>query len=88
MIDGTDIIDCIQNKVNEIAKTRWENCYKNDLKFWISRCFSEDYKEDHLILTINHCNICFSRILYPRPKDFYELDTLEEIMESLYNQTM
>jgi hypothetical protein len=87
----TNIIDCIQAMVDQIAESKWAEDYKDggDLNFWVSRCFdNKEDKNEKIILTINHMGWKYSRVLYPQQDSFYGLSPLEEIMVSLYNQTM
>lgn len=81
-----DILKCIQDKIDFIVK----EMYKDDQcppiyivsNLWINE------NTQKIILTCNHCQQSFSRVLFPTEDSFYGYESLGDIVISLYNQTM
>lgn len=91
-IRGFDIVDAIQYMVlriqNECFASESED---GDLQFITSCLYEEDNNTklscNKIILTIQHGRWTNSRVLFPA-RGIYGFDHLEDIMRSMYNQTM
>lgn len=83
---GMDIIGIIEEKVEELAKKRWNNdsCPP---KFWVS-LNNEDMNNQSIMITISHCGYKFTEKLFPRKDTEYGYECLLNQMINLYNQTM
>jgi len=89
---GFDIIEAIQYAVDKIQEERFaEESEDGDLEFIVSCLYEEndksEYSTDKIILTIKHSKWTNSRLLFP-VKEYYGFEFLEDIMRSMYNQTM
>lgn len=79
-----DIIDCLQEKVNEIAEIK----YANDIckpKFIVSLLNEKEHK---ILLTVKHLGFCMTNVVFPDLECNYGYPNLEEQIKWLYNQTM
>lgn len=91
-IRGCDIVDAIQYMVQRLQNECFaEESEDGDLQFIVS-CLYEEGKEGELstnkiILTVKHDKWTNSRVLFPTT-GIYGFDRLEDIMRSMYNQTM
>ena len=91
-IRGHDIVDAIQYMVQRLQNECFaEESEDGDLQFIVS-CLYEEDKDGELstrkiILTIKHGKWTNSRVLFPGG-NMYGFDHLEDIMRSMYNQTM
>ncbi|KAA9007303.1 hypothetical protein F4V43_02110 [Paenibacillus spiritus] len=87
-----DIIQCIQEKVDKI----FDEIYSiNECQpaFTISLLFegAGDNKHDmehKIVLTVEHNDFAFSKVIFPNVKNTYGYESLEEEMRYLYNRTM
>lgn len=81
-----DILKCIQDKINDISK----QMYSSDEcppQFTVSNLWiNEDTQK--IILTCNHCQQSFSRVLFPIKENYWGYDSLGNMIKDLYNQTM
>lgn len=83
---GIDIINIIEERVQEMAKTHWGNdsCPP---KFWVS-LNNEDMDNQSIMITIKHCGFKFTEKLFPRKDTEYGYDSVINQMINMYNQTM
>ena len=83
---GIDVINIIQERVQEIAKTHWES---DDCRpeFWVS-LNNEDMNNQSIMITINHCGFKFTEKLFPRKDTEYGYESVINQMINMYNQTM
>lgn len=91
-IRGCDIVDTIQYMVQRLQNECFaKESEVGDLQFIVS-CLYEEGKDgepstNKIILTIKHDKWTNSRVLFPTT-GIYGFDRLEDIMRSMYNQTM
>lgn len=83
---GIDIINIIEEKVEELAKDKWQNdsCPP---EFWVS-LNNEDINNQSIMITISHCGYRFTERLFPRKNTEYGYECLLNQMINMYNQTM
>ena len=91
-IRGHDIVDAIQYMVQRLQHECFaEESKDGDLQFIVSCLYEEDnntkLSANKIILTIKHNKWTNSRVLFPGGS-MYGFDHLEDIMRSMYNQTM
>lgn len=91
-IRGYDIVDAIQYMVQRLQNECFvEESKDGDLQFIVSCLYEEDkntkLSTNKIILTIKHNKWTNSRVLFPGGS-MYGFDHLEDIMRSMYNQTM
>ncbi|HBF77168.1 MULTISPECIES: hypothetical protein [Clostridium] len=81
-----DIINCIQERTDTIVA----KCYEDDSCYPIFKVsvLCENKESQKIILNCTHLGRTFSRVLFPNNKCFYEYESLGDVIEDLYNQTM
>lgn len=80
-----DIIDIIQSYVDDYSKEF------GDVKFKVSLLQDFGHKDrryDTILLTVSHLQSSFSEILFPRQDMNYGYESIESVMNSLYNRIM
>lgn len=90
---GFDILTSIQYAIDKIQKECFaRESEDGDLQFIVSCLYEEDkngeYNSDKIVLTIKHNKWTNSRLLFPTIDSYCGFECLEDIMRSMYNQTM
>lgn len=81
-IEYINIIDCIQEQVDKIAKIKWKEDIESPPKFIVS----ELREAPKIMLTIEHNGYYHTTTLFPNGD--YGCNSIAYIMEQLYNSTM
>ena len=81
-----DIIDCIQERIHIIVDKYYktDSCYP---VFEVSVLW-ENKESQKIILNCTHLGSTFSRVIFPNNKCFWGYESLGDVVEDLYNQTM
>ena len=80
-VDNTNCIDCIQDKVDKLAKEMWGDD-DSPPKFLVS-----EYRHaGKIMLTISHLGYVHTDALFPNGD--YGNTSISYVMEQLYNSTM
>lgn len=81
-----DIVQCIQERVDKLVRDKYASDECPPI-YTVSVLY-EGATEHKLILTIQHCEMCFSSVIFPRPEMKFGYEPLEYEIIQLYNQTM
>lgn len=84
---GLSIVDLIDKQIQKMAKKEFEKDTQSRPEYWVS-ISNEDMNNQKLMITINHCGIKFTEILFPRKGTEYGYESVLNQMINMYNQTM
>ncbi|QWU14322.1 hypothetical protein SAMN04487895_101625 [Paenibacillus sophorae] len=87
-----DIFECVQTQVDKIVNEKYKDNEEPPI-FTVSLLYEKEETGgkdvDHkIILTIQHCGLAFSKVIFPQTKHRFGYESLEEEMKYMYNKTM
>jgi len=80
-----DIIDIVQSYVDDYSKEFGDAEFKVPL---LQDFGHKDRRYDAILLTVSHLQSSFSEVVSPRQGMNYGYESIESVMDSLYNRTM
>ena len=87
MIFYDSIVDIIQNYVDSTALEIFND--KNCPPEFTVSIFSDDTcGYDKIMMTVFHCGVRFTDLLFPRTDSHYGYESIDHMMKDMYNRTM
>lgn len=84
---GLSIVDLIDKQIQKMVKKEFMEDTQSPPEYWVS-LNNEDMNNQKLMITINHCGIKFTEVLFPRKDTEYGYESVLNQIINMYNQTM